>query len=144
MKAISLIALAFLGSTFGLIADQPLSSDLADSGSHADAIVLQSSGGSRIKDLAMVEGARDNQLTGYGLVVGLAGQGDSQLVETAQSIRNVLERHGGNVNTGDVKSNNVAAVMVTADIGAFARPGSRIDVTVSSIGDAKTLQGGVL
>jgi flagellar P-ring protein precursor FlgI len=133
MKTLSFLALALLCPVMAAMADVP-----------ADGIVLQSTGGSRIKDLATVDGARDNQLTGYGLVVGLAGVGDSKLVETAQSIRNVLERHGVNVSTDDIKSNNVAAVMITADIGAFAKPGSRIDVTVSSIGDAKTLQGGVL
>ena len=107
-------------------------------------ITLNSTGGSRIKDLTMVEGARDNQLTGYGLVVGLAGTGDSKISETLQTIANMLQRHGVNVPPDSIKSGNVAAVMVTADIGAFARPGTKIDVTVSSIGDSKTIQGGVL
>src|SRR4051812_21062863 len=107
-------------------------------------ITLTNSGGSRIKDLTSVEGARDNQLTGYGLVVGLAGTGDSKISETLQSIANMLQRHGINVPADSIKSGNVAAVMVTADISAFARSGTRMDVTVSSIGDSKTLQGGVL
>lgn len=99
---------------------------------------------SRIKDLAIIEGARDNQLVGYGLVVGLAKKGDSNLTYTVQSIANALKQFGVNVPSSTIKSGNVAAVMVTADIPAFAKPGTRIDVTVSSIGDAETLQGGVL
>lgn len=107
-------------------------------------ISLNSTGGSRVKDLTQVEGARDNQLSGYGLVVGLAGTGDSKITETLQTIANMLQRHGVNVPTDQIKSGNVAAVMITADIGPFARPGTRIDVTVSSIGDSKTIQGGIL
>lgn len=107
-------------------------------------ITLNYSGGSRIKDLAGVEGARDNQLSGYGLVVGLTGTGDSKIDSTLQTIANALKNYGINVPQDDIKSGNVAAVMVTADIGPFMKPGSRIDVTVSSIGDSDTLQGGVL
>ena len=98
----------------------------------------------RIKDVTLVEGGRDNQLVGYGLVVGLAGKGDSKLSYTVQSIANSLQRFGVNVPPNTIKSDNVAAVMVTADIPAFSKPGSRIDVTISSIGDAKTIQGGIL
>ena len=98
----------------------------------------------RIKDLTLVEGGRDNQLVGYGLVVGLAGKGDSKLSYTVQSIANTLQRHGINVPANTIKSDNVAAVMITADIPAFAKPGTRIDVTISAIGDAKTIQGGTL
>lgn len=103
-----------------------------------------SASASRIKDLTVVEGGRDNQLVGYGLVVGLAGKGDSKLSYTVQSIANALQRFGVNVPPNTIKSDNVAAVMITADIPAFVKPGARIDVTVSSIGDAKTIQGGVL
>ena len=100
---------------------------------------------SRIKDLTTIAGQRDNQLVGYGLVVGLAGDGDSQQAEyTVQSIANMLERFGVSVEPNDLRSNNVAAVMVTADIDAFVQEGSRIDVVVSSIGDADSLVGGVL
>ncbi len=99
---------------------------------------------SRIKDLTVVEGGRDNQLVGYGLVVGLAGVGDSELNFTVQSIANSLERFGIQVPLETVESENVAAVMITADIGPFAKNGSRLDVMVSSIGDAESLQGGVL
>jgi len=103
------------------------------------------SGASRIKDIAQLEGRRDNQLVGYGLVVGLAGDGDSTQAEyTIQSIANALKRFGVNVPVDDLRSNNVAAVMVTADIPAFAQPGTRIDVVISSIGDADSLSGGIL
>jgi flagellar P-ring protein FlgI len=99
---------------------------------------------SRLKDLTLVEGGRDNQLVGYGLVVGLAGDGDSNAVSTLRSVANVLQRYGLTVNATDLKAKNVAAVMITAEIGAFLKPGARIDVNVASMGDAKSLQGGVL
>lgn len=99
----------------------------------------------RIKDIAGVQGARGNQLVGYGLVVGLDGTGDSNsTIFTAQSVVNTLQRLGVNVPQGIVKVKNVAAVIVTADLPAFVKNGSRIDVTVSSIGDARSLQGGTL
>jgi len=98
----------------------------------------------RVKDLAQVEGSRDNQLVGYGLVVGLAGDGDSNAITTLQSVANVLKRNGLTIDASQVKAKNAAAVMITADIGAFLKPGARIDVTVASMGDAKSLQGGVL
>ncbi len=116
----------------------------ADSTADANPLTLTQTGGSRLKDLTSVEGARDNQLTSYGLVVGLAGSGDGKITETIQSTANMLQRFGINVPAESIKSGNIAAVMVTAEIGPFAKPGSRIDVTISSIGDAKTLQGGVL
>ncbi|MGV3757344.1 MAG: flagellar basal body P-ring protein FlgI [Verrucomicrobiota bacterium] len=99
---------------------------------------------SRIKDIAMIAGARDNQLVGYGLVVGLAGEGDKDPVYTVQSIANMLQRFGITVPPATLSSKNVAAVIVTADIPAFVKNGTRLDVTVSAMGDAKTLQGGVL
>ena len=99
---------------------------------------------SRIKDLSTVEGGRDNQLVGYGIVVGLAGDGDSNAATTLRSVANVLQRYGLTVNPTDIKAKNVAAVMLTADIAAFLKPGSRLDVNVASLGDAKTLQGGIL
>ena len=100
--------------------------------------------GARLKDITSIEGDRDNQLVGYGLVVGLAGKGDGKLKYTVQSIANVLKRFGLNIPVADVKSENVAAVMVTANIGSFVKEGTSLDVTVSSLGDADTLQGGVL
>ena len=99
---------------------------------------------SRVKDLALVEGGRDNQLVGYGLVVGLAGDGDSNAAATLRSVSNLLQRYGLAVNAADIKAKNTAAVMITAEIGAFLKPGARIDVNVASMGDAKSLQGGVL
>lgn len=99
---------------------------------------------SRVKDLSQVDGGRDNQLVGYGLVVGLSGDGDSNAATTQRSIANILQRHGLTVDSTTVKAKNAAAVMITADIAAFMKPGSRIDVTVASMGDAKSLQGGVL
>lgn len=99
---------------------------------------------SRVKDLTQVEGGRDNQLVGYGLVVGLAGDGDSNAIATLRSVANVLQRYGLNVSATDLKAKNTAAVMVTADIGPYLKSGARIDVNVASMGDAKTLQGGVL
>eukprot|EP01037_Dinobryon_pediforme_P001901 gene1901-1933_t len=102
----------------------------------------------RIKDIADVEGIRENQLVGYGLVVGLNGTGDKldSAVFTRQSLIGMLERLG--VNTRDqeskLKTKNVAAVMVTAELPAFARTGSRIDVAISALGDATNLTGGTL
>ena len=99
---------------------------------------------SRVKDIAMVAGARDNQLVGYGLITGIAGDGDKNPVYTLQTVANFLQRFGMNVPPATLSSKNVAAVIVTADISAFKKNGSRLDVTISSIGDAKTLQGGIL
>src|SRR6184192_3446000 len=99
---------------------------------------------SRIKDLTLVEGGRDNQLVGYGIVVGLAGDGDSNAIATLRSVANVLQRYGLSLNASDLKAKNVAAVMITTEISAFLKPGARIDVNVASMGDAKSLQGGVL
>lgn len=127
-------------SFLSLAVAMPATAQVGDS----SPITLNYSGGSRIKDLIDVEGARDNQLNGYGLVVGLAGTGDSKIDSTLQTIANALKNYGVNVPMDDIKSGNVAAVMVTSEIQPFAKPGTRIDVTVSSIGDAKTLQGGVL
>lgn len=99
----------------------------------------------RIKDAIRVEGARSNQLVGYGLVVGLDGTGDSQQTQfTVQSVTNMLNRFGIQVSASQVKVKNVAAVMVTADLPAFVKSGDRIDIQISSMGDAKSLQGGTL
>ena len=99
----------------------------------------------RIKDLASVEGVRDNQLIGYGLVVGLAGTGDrSQAVFSIQSLANLLQRMGVTVSPSATRVRNTAAVMVTATLPAYAQPGQRIDITAASMGDASTIQGGLL
>lgn len=101
--------------------------------------------GVRIKDIADIKGVRSNQLVGYGLIVGLNGTGDSDNATfTIQSMASMLEKMGVTVLPKDIEVDNVAAVMVTADLPAFARTGSRIDVLVSSIGDAENLQGGTL
>jgi flagellar P-ring protein precursor FlgI len=99
---------------------------------------------SRVKDLSLVEGVRDNQLVGYGIVVGLAGDGDSSSAATLRSIGNILQRYGLTVSATDIKAKNVAAVMLTTEIGAFLKPGAKIDVNVAAMGDAKSLQGAVL
>jgi flagellar P-ring protein precursor FlgI len=102
----------------------------------------------RIKDIADVEGVRDNQLVGYGLIVGLPGTGDRlrSAIFTRQSLVGMLERLGVNTRDNEARldTRNVAAVMVTANLPAFAQPGSRIDVSVSSLGDASSLTGGTL
>ncbi|HEX8925730.1 MAG TPA: flagellar basal body P-ring protein FlgI [Terriglobales bacterium] len=99
----------------------------------------------RVRDIATVEGVRDNPLIGYGLVVGLNGRGDSrQTVFTTQMLANVLQRMGMQVPASQLRVNNVAAVFVTAVLPPFSRPGTQLDVTVSSTGDAKSLEGGTL
>jgi flagellar P-ring protein precursor FlgI len=101
---------------------------------------------SRIKDITDFEGVRDNPLVGYGLVVGLNGTGDSlrNSAFTAESLQAMLERLGVSTRGQDLKTKNVAAVMVTATLPPFARQGSRLDVTVSALGDSKSLEGGTL
>ncbi|MBE6452383.1 MAG: flagellar basal body P-ring protein FlgI [Alphaproteobacteria bacterium] len=113
------------------------------------ALIFQSSEAnavSRIKDIADFEGIRDNQLIGYGLVVGLNGTGDNikSVDFTRESLISMLDNIGINARGGQIKSKNVAAVMVTANLPPFARQGSKIDVMVSALGDAKNLQGGTL
>ena len=99
----------------------------------------------RIKDIAYVSGVRPNVLIGYGLVVGLKRTGDKvQTIFTTQTLANMLEKMGVIVDPTATKINNVAAVIVTAELPAFARIGNKIDVTVSSMGDASSLEGGVL
>lgn len=99
---------------------------------------------SRVKDVASVKGVRDNLLIGYGLVIGLKGSGDSGTDITSKSMVRLFEKMGIQTGTTDFKSKNVAAVIVTAKLAPFARAGTRMDVTVSSIGDASSLEGGTL
>ena len=101
---------------------------------------------SRIKDIVDIEGVRDNQLVGYGLVVGLNGTGDDldKAVFTRESLIGMLQRLGVNARDADLETDNVAAVMVTANFPAFGRLGSRIDVTISALGDSESLLGGNL
>lgn len=100
----------------------------------------------RVKDLADIEGVRSNQLIGYGLVVGLNRTGDrvQQNIYARQTLQNLLERMGISTEGATLKPENIATVMVTANLPPFIRQGSKIDVTVSSIGDARSLQGGTL
>ena len=99
----------------------------------------------RVKDVATLEGISEQQLVGYGLVVGLAGTGDGTNTQvTIQSLANMLQGMGIVVNPTDMRMRNVAAVMVTASLPAFVKPGKKIDVTISSIGDARSLEGGTL
>ncbi|MBO6673982.1 MAG: flagellar basal body P-ring protein FlgI [Rhizobiales bacterium] len=110
------------------------------------ALAIPAAATSRIKDIADFEGVRENQLVGYGLVVGLNGTGDTlnNAPFTRQSLRAMLERLGVNTPSAELRTANVAAVMVTANLPAFATQGTRIDITVSALGDADSLQGGTL
>jgi flagellar P-ring protein precursor FlgI len=104
-----------------------------------------SAGAARIKDIASIGGIRDNQLVGYGLVVGLMNSGDSvKNGFTKETLSNMLSRQGLAMRDKDIKSNNIAAVMVTAVLPPFAKTGAKLDVMVSSLGDAKSLLGGTL
>ena len=98
----------------------------------------------RIKDMASVAGVRSNQLVGYGLVIGLAKTGDGSVNLTKQSIAAMISQFGVIANTADIDASNAANVMVTANLPPFAKPGQTIDVTVSTIGKAKSLKGGTL
>jgi flagellar P-ring protein FlgI len=98
-----------------------------------------------VRDITSVEGIRDNMLVGYGLVVGLSGTGDrQQTIFTVQTLANAMQKMGVLISPGAVVVKNIAAVFVTASLPPFARPGAKLDVTVSSVGDAKSLEGGVL
>jgi len=96
----------------------------------------------KLRDISYVDGLKENQLMGFGIVVGLPGTGDTRSALTKTSLRNLLKNMG--IEGDDIGSKNTAAVMVTATLPAFARVGDRVDITVSSIGDAKSLEGGIL
>ena len=99
----------------------------------------------RIKDIAKVQGVRNNQLIGYGIIVGLNGTGDSTKSDfTIKSVINMMQKFGLEVDAKQIKPKNVAAVMVTAKLPAFAKEGDGLDINVASVGDAKSLEGGVL
>ncbi len=108
-------------------------------------LVAQPALADRVKDLGSFQGIRSNQLTGYGIVVGLPGTGDDNLEYTVQSLKGVASRFGlqlpANVNPG---LKNSAAVLITAELPAFAKPGQRIDITVAALGKSKSLRGGSL
>ena len=99
----------------------------------------------RIKDIVIIDGLRENQLMGIGLVTGLNGKGDSNNFKlTSKMLLNLAANNGYNISTDDLKSKNVASVLVTAKVGPFTRPGDLISVSISSIGDSKSLEGGIL
>ena len=99
----------------------------------------------RVKDIASIEGIRDNQLVGYGIVVGLQGTGDSQQTTfPTQTLAATLLRMGVSVPAASIRVQNLAAVFVSATLPPFARPGTKLDITASSAGDAKSLEGGLL
>ena len=98
----------------------------------------------RIKDVATIQGARDNQLVGYGIIAGLDGQGDSDKLFTQQTMSNIARKFGIQIAPTDITNHNVAIVMVTATIPPFTRQGTKLNATVASLADAKSLQGGVL
>jgi flagellar P-ring protein precursor FlgI len=109
------------------------------------AILVSQASAARVKDMATLEGVSEQQLVGYGLVVGLAGTGDgAQTQFTVQSVANMLQKMGIVVSPTDLRLRNVAAVMVTANLPAFVKPGKKIDVSISSLGDARSLEGGTL
>ena len=111
----------------------------------AQDVAASAPGGARLKDIAGVQGAANTPLIGYGLVVGLNKTGDRrQTVFSAQTLTNMLQRFGIAVSPGEIKIENVAAVLVTAQLSPYSQPGGRLDVTASSIGDARSLQGGTL
>ncbi|MBI3395293.1 MAG: flagellar basal body P-ring protein FlgI [Spirochaetia bacterium] len=116
----------------------------ADKGADAGTQTEKKDEGVRLKDLARISGIRSNQLLGYGIVVGLPGTGDSRTKFASEAIQNLLGNLGQKLEGAGLNSRNIAAVLVTAEVPPFARKGDRISVTVSSIGDAKSLEGGVL
>tara|TARA_B100000749_G_scaffold279661_1_gene273062 strand:+ start:47591 stop:48601 length:1011 start_codon:yes stop_codon:yes gene_type:complete len=107
-------------------------------------LLVESAFAARLKDIANIRGVRTNQLVGYGIVVGLNGTGDSKAEFTNKSISRMLDKLGMKVTGDDVSSKNVAAVVITANLPAFARAGNPIDITVNAIGDASSLKGGTL
>ncbi len=99
----------------------------------------------RIKDIVVIDGLRENQLMGIGLITGLNGRGDSNNFKlTSKMLLNLAVNHGYNINSDDLKSKNVASVLVTAQVGPFTRPGDLVDISISSIGDSRSLEGGIL
>lgn len=105
---------------------------------------LESAQAARLKDIASIRGVRENQLVGYGIVVGLKGTGDGKSEFTSKSVARMLDKLGVKLDSPEVASKNVAAVIVTATLPAFAKAGNPIDVTVSALGDSQSLEGGML
>ena len=111
----------------------------------AASLIATPAAAQRVKDMGTFQGIRTNQLTGYGVVVGLPGTGDDNLEYTVQSMRGVASRFGFQLPAGvNPGLKNAAVVMITAELPAFAKPGQKLDITVSSMGKAKSLRGGTL
>jgi flagellar P-ring protein precursor FlgI len=136
MKGLRAVGIRMAGLLAGVLVSMPIfSARLLAS----EAVAI------KIRDLTSVEGVRENALIGYGMVVGLTRTGDSQQTAfTTQTLANIMQRMGAQIPASTARVNNVAAVFVTANLPAFARPGTVLDVTVSSVGDAKSLEGGLL
>ncbi|MCR9143108.1 MAG: flagellar basal body P-ring protein FlgI [bacterium] len=124
--------------------DASLAQGAAEGDNQADQTAAGKKAGVRLKDLARITGIRTNQLLGYGLVVGLPGTGDSRSHLASESIGNLLGGLGQNLDKAGLNARNIAAVIVTAEVPPFAGRGDRVNATVSSIGDARSLEGGVL
>lgn len=107
-------------------------------------LIAEASDAARLKDIASIRGVRENQLIGYGLVVGLKGTGDSKSEFTSKSMVRMFDKLGVKLENQDISSKNVAAVIITASLPAFSKSGNPIDVTVNAVGDASSLQGGTL
>lgn len=107
-------------------------------------LMVESSHAARLKDIASIRGVRENQLVGYGIVVGLKGTGDGKSEFTGKSLARMLDKLGVKLDTQTVESKNVAAVIITATLPGFAKAGNPVDVTVSALGDASSLEGGTL
>jgi len=108
------------------------------------AFLVQEAQGARLKDISSIRGVRENQLIGYGIVVGLKGTGDGKSEFTSKSMARMLDKLGVKLDNNSVESKNVAAVVVTANLPAFGKAGNPMDVTVSAIGDSSSLEGGML
>jgi flagellar basal body P-ring protein FlgI len=140
----SLIGLLGLAAT-ALAQQQPQAQAMADTGaSPAQTQITPQVPAERIKDVATVAGVRSNQLVGYGIVVGLNGTGDGNVAATLQSMQSMLSRFGVNIDPASINAKNAAAVMVTAELPAFAKPGQKMDITVAAVGKAASLVGGSL
>ena len=140
----SLIGLLGFAAT-AFAQQQPQTQAMADTGtSQAQTQITPQVPAERIKDVATVAGVRSNQLVGYGIVVGLNGTGDGNVAATLQSMQSMLSRFGVNIDPASINAKNAAAVMVTAELPAFAKPGQKMDITVAAVGKAASLVGGSL
>ena len=110
----------------------------------ASLVVSSSAQADRLKDLTSIAGVRSNQLVGYGLVVGLAGTGDGHAVLTQQAMQSMISQFGVVTNAANINGKNAASVIVTAELPPFVKPGQRLDIVVSTAGQAKSLRGGTL